>query len=79
MIPASGGLAHRDKGKYVARWLGSVHNVGSAMTWWVLPASCRLHARIDVWELTAEELRSDKYQTLIRELDASIAAKIEDK
>ena len=66
------------KEKYMARWLGTAHNVRAPMTWWILPASCRPHAQIGVQALTPEELRSEEYTRKIKELEDAIEAKIGD-
>ena len=52
------------------------HEVGSPMTFWVLPASCRVIARSTVSQLTEDELADPVIKNRIAELDLAIAEKI---
>jgi hypothetical protein len=42
----------------LGRWIGVAHDVGAALTSWILPPSCRPVTRTTVSPLTEEELRS---------------------
>jgi hypothetical protein len=62
----------------LARWVGVAHDVGNPVTFWVLPASCKVIARSTVWGLTDDERNDPRIQAQIAELDASILEKIGD-
>jgi len=67
-----------DDAKKIGRWIGVAHDVGSPMTFWVLPASCKVIARSTVSSLTEDEMADPVVQARIAELDASIKEKIGD-
>ena len=67
-----------DDTRKLGRWIGVAHDVGSPMTFWVLPQSCRVVARSTVTPLTDDELSSLVVQGRIAELDMAIKAKIGD-
>ena len=60
----------------LGRWIGAAHDVGSPMTFWVLPASCRVIARSTVSSLSEDELADPIIKTRMVELDLAIAEKI---
>ena len=62
----------------LGRWIGVAHDVGSPMTFWVLPKSCKVVARSTVTPLTEDELGDPIVQGRIAELDLSVKAKIGD-
>ena len=72
-------LCPDSKEKYLARWIGVASDIGGPMTFWVLPKTCRPHARFDVSPLSSDDLDQAATQTLIKELDESIKAKIGDQ
>jgi hypothetical protein len=39
----------------LARWVGVAHDMGNPMTFWVLPALCKVLARLTTWSLTEDE------------------------
>jgi hypothetical protein len=41
--------------KKLGRWIGVAHDVGSPMTFWILPASCKVIARSTVTALSDDE------------------------
>jgi hypothetical protein len=65
-----------DDPKKIGRWIGVAHDVGSPMTFWVLPASCRVLARSTVFPLTQDELGNPLVKTKLVDLDLSVAEKI---
>jgi hypothetical protein len=65
--------------KRLGRWIGVAHDVGQAMTSWVLPASCRPIARSSVTPLTEDERQNPDIQERLQELDEAITARIGDK
>jgi Reverse transcriptase (RNA-dependent DNA polymerase) len=65
-----------DDARKIGRWVGVAHDVGSPMTFWVLPASCRVIARSTVSQLTEDELADPVIKNRIAELDLAIAEKI---
>jgi hypothetical protein len=67
-----------DDTRKLGRWIGVAHDVGSPMTFWVLPQSCRVVARSTVTPLTDDKLSSPVVQGRIAELDMAIKAKIGD-
>ena len=67
-----------DDSRKLGRWIGVAHDVGSPMTFWVLPKSCRVVARSTVTPLTEDELSDPVVQGRIAELDSEIKAKIGD-
>ena len=71
-------LCPKDKQRYLARWIGVATDVGGPMTFWVLPKSCRPHARIDVSPLSTDDMNTPVFQAMIADLDAEIKAKIGD-
>ena len=58
--------------KKLGRWIGVAHDVGSPMTYWILPASCRVIARSTVTFLSQDELNDPVAQNRIPELDLAI-------
>ena len=64
--------------KKIGRWIGVAHDVGSPMTFWILPASCRVIARSTVFPLTDDELNDPLVKVKIVELDLAVAEKIGD-
>ena len=62
--------------KKIGRWIGVAHDVGSPMTYWVLPASCRVIARSTVFPLSEDEMADPMVQTKLVELDLAVAEKI---
>jgi hypothetical protein len=62
--------------KKLGQWIEVVHDVRSPMTFWVLPASCKVIARSTVSSLTKDEMADPVVQARIAELDASIKEKI---
>ena len=48
--------------KKLGRWVGVAHDVGSPMTYWILPASCKVIARSTVSSLTEDELKDPVVQ-----------------
>ena len=67
-----------DEAKKLGRWIGVAHDVGSPMTFWILPASCKVIARSTVSSLTEDERADPIVQTRMAELDPSIKEKIGD-
>jgi hypothetical protein len=65
--------------KKLGRWIGVAHDVGAALTSWILPASCKPIARSTVSPLTEEELRKATVQEEMKLLDTAIEAKIGNK
>jgi hypothetical protein len=62
----------------LARWIGVAHDVGSDLTFWILPNSCKVMARSTVWSLTPEEYADPAVHAMMADLDASIREKIGD-
>lgn len=62
----------------LGRWIGVAHDVGSPMTFWILPQSCKVLARSTVTQLTDDELKNPVTKGMIAELDNSIKSKIGD-
>ena len=67
-----------DDTRKLGRWIGVAHDVGSPMTFWVLPQSCKVLARSTVTAVTEDELSDPIIQGRIAELDLSIKSKIGD-
>jgi hypothetical protein len=65
-----------DDTKKLGRWIGVAHDVGSPMTFWVLPQSCKGLARSTVVPLTADKESDPVVRARIVELDLSIKEKI---
>jgi hypothetical protein len=65
-----------DDPKKLGRWIGVAHDVGSPMTFWILPASCRVLARSTVFPLTKDELDDPLVKARLVELDLAVAEKI---
>jgi hypothetical protein len=65
--------------KKLGRWIGVAHDVGSPMTFWVLPVSCKVIARSTVTALSDDE-KADLVvqQERMAELDLSVKEKIGD-
>ena len=64
--------------KKLGRWIGVAHDVGSPMTFWVLPASCRVLARSTVFPLTQDETSDPLVKARLVELDLAVTEKIGD-
>ena len=64
--------------KKLGRWIGVAHDVGSPMTFWVLPTTCKVLARSTVSALTDDDLANPVVQTRIVELDEEIKSRIGD-
>jgi hypothetical protein len=62
--------------KKLGRWIGVAHYVGSPMTFWILPASCRVIARSTVFPLSQDELDDPLVKAKLVELDLAVAEKI---
>ena len=62
--------------KKLGRWIGVAHDVGSPMTFWILPASCRVLARSTVFPLSQDELEDPLVKSKLVELDLAVAEKI---
>lgn len=58
------------------RWIGVAHDVGSPMTFWIWPASCRVIARSTVLPLSQDELDDPLVKAKLVELDLAVAEKI---
>jgi hypothetical protein len=67
-----------DDSRKLGRWIGVAHDVGSPMTFWVLPQSCKVLARSTVTSLTDDELSDPVVKARMVELDLSIKNKIGD-
>jgi hypothetical protein len=67
-----------DDSRKLGRWIGVARDVGSPMTFWVLPQTCKVLARSTVTPLMEDELKNPEIQGLIAELDTSIKSKIGD-
>jgi hypothetical protein len=67
-----------DDSRKLGRWIGVAHDVGSPMTFWILPQSCKVLARSTVTPLTEDELKNPEIQGMLAELDISIKSKIGD-
>ena len=65
-----------DDPKKLGRWIGVAHDIGSPMTFWILPASCIVIARSTVFPLSQDELADPLVQTRLVELDLAVAEKI---
>ena len=65
-----------DDPKKLGRWIGVAHDVGSPMTFWILPASCRVLARSTVSPLSQDELDDPLVKARLVELDLAVAEKI---
>jgi hypothetical protein len=65
-----------DDARKLGRWIGVAQDVGSPMTFWVLPASCRVIARSTVSQLSDDELADPIVKNRIVKLDLAIAKKI---
>ncbi len=68
-----------DHKRKLGRWIGVAHDVGQAMTFWILPKSCRVIARSSVQAVSEDDLALIETQTELAELDLAIDAKIGDK
>jgi hypothetical protein len=64
--------------KKLGCWVGVAHDVGSPMTYWILPASCKVVARSTVSSFTEDELNDPVVQAWIAKLDLSIKERIGD-
>jgi hypothetical protein len=64
--------------KKLGRWIGVAHDVGSPMTFWILPASCKVIARSTVTALSDDEKADPVVQQRMAELDLSVKEKIGD-
>ena len=62
----------------LGKWIGVAHDVGSPMTFWVLPASCKVLARSTVTPLTEDEMADPIVKARILELDLAIKERIGD-
>ena len=62
----------------LGRWIGVAHDVGSPMTFWILPASCKVLARSTVFPLTEDEANDPLIKAKMLELDLAIKEKIGD-
>jgi hypothetical protein len=58
--------------------VGVAHDVGSPMTFWILPAMCKVIARSTVSSLMEDKLKDPVIQAWIAELDLSIKENIRD-
>jgi hypothetical protein len=67
-----------DEAKKLGRWIGVAHDVGSPMTFWILPVSCKVIARLTVSSLTEDKRADPIVQTRMAELDVLIKEKIRD-
>jgi hypothetical protein len=65
-----------DDRRRLGKWIGVAHDVGQAMTYWILPESCKPIARSTVWNLTDEERNSPVIQRLMQDLEEKIVLKI---
>ena len=63
----------------LGRWIGVASDVGAAMTFWILPGSCKPIARSSVQGMTKDERDNPAIQLLMAELDLEIDAKIGNK
>lgn len=62
--------------KKLGRWIGVAHNIGSPMTFWILPASCQVLARSTVFPLSQDEFRKPLVKSKLVELDLDVAEKL---
>jgi hypothetical protein len=65
-----------DDPKKLGRWIGVAHDVGSPMTFWVLPASCKVVARSTVFPLSQDEMADPLVKSRLVELDLAVTEKI---
>jgi hypothetical protein len=63
--------------KKLGRWIGIAHDVESLMTFWVLPASCKVIARSTVTSLSDDEKADPVVQQRMAELDLSVKRKLQ--
>jgi hypothetical protein len=64
--------------RVLGRWIGVAENVGSSLTYFILPKSCTPVARSSVFPVTQEERLSADFQQELGLLDAAIEQKIGD-
>ncbi len=62
--------------KKFGRWIGVAHDVGSSMTFCILPASCRVLARLTVFPLSQDGMDDPRMKSKLVELDLTVAEKI---
>jgi hypothetical protein len=62
--------------KKLGRWIGVADDVGSLMTFWILPASCRVLARLTVFTLSQDEMDDPQVKSKLVQLDLAVAEKI---
>jgi Reverse transcriptase (RNA-dependent DNA polymerase) len=62
----------------IGRWIGVANDIGSSLTYYVLPKSCRPIPRSSVMPLTPDELLQPEIKSQILEYDAAIKEKIGD-
>lgn len=63
----------------LGRWIGVASDVGAAMTFWILPKSCKPIARSSVQSMTKDERDNPAIQLVMAELDLAITEKIGDE
>jgi hypothetical protein len=64
--------------KKLGRRIGVAHDVGIPMTFWILPASCKVIARSTMTALSDDEKADPVVQQQMAELDLSVKEKIRD-
>jgi Reverse transcriptase (RNA-dependent DNA polymerase) len=64
--------------KKLGRWIGVAHDVGSPMTFWVLPMSCKVIARSTVTSLSDDDMADPVVLSKLADLDLAIKERIGD-
>jgi hypothetical protein len=63
----------------VGRWLGVSHNIGNAMSYWILKSTGSIVSRSTVQRITDNEKGTDEVKTLLLAFDEKVKDKLADK
>jgi len=62
----------------IGRWLDVSHKIGQAMSYWVLPDTCKPISCQTVQRVTRHEMGTDEFKKMMRDFDQKLAKKIQD-
>ena len=62
----------------IGRWLGVSHKIGQAMSYWILPDTCRPISCQTVQRITRHEMGTDEFKKMMNDFDQKVATKIHD-
>ena len=67
-----------DDARQLGRWMGSARNVGTSLTYWIMPVSGKPLTDDSVEHVTAEDLRNDAIKAQVAAFDAALTTRLND-